>query len=358
MPRNTPDQIVVVHISDPHFGEVLLNPKTRILSGFGCHHVTLCKALYGALQEVRATTGLGDEEPFHLVMSGDLTSAGVPSEFFVGHAYFQSRNPDEYETFPPIQMTGLGLPLSVISMVPGNHDHWYGRWVWPFHRGYSPQLFPDWFCPTPWMRSIVSTHGGIQLDIVGIDSSSGLKTAPFNLNPFAGGALSREEIDGQFDNAGNRVRDGLTHKLDLSLQASPADDRVQKRTRAIICHHALTRDGVAQPLDPHSALELVKLASAKSVAAILTGHTHKADQFPYGPSKQPDLPNQVWEIRSPRTLMGPAKREKRGLAPGFWVHQIRVSGDDANLNWFARLFLLHKGRFAWSQGGAGFAFPI
>jgi hypothetical protein len=66
-------------------------------------------------------------------------------------------------------------------------------------------------------------------------------------------------------------------------EAAPAESTdVELRTWAILCHHALSIDGVAKPLDPVSTTKLVRAAAGRRVAAILTGHTHRHYQFRYG----------------------------------------------------------------------------
>lgn len=229
------DQIVLLHVSDVHFGEILLNQKTRIISGYRCHHLSLCKALFTALSEVRKITYLGDDDPIYLTMSGDLTSLGLPFELFVGRVFFHSRIPDECGS--TVDSTGLNLQSSSITMVPGNHDHWYGRWIYPFQRGYSPKLFPSFFCTTPWHKPILSTHEGFQLDLIGVDSSSGLKKNRLNLNPGAGGRISNDEFI------------NLEQLLSQLQTTSPISTGVKHQIRSIVCHHSLRPHSFAKPLE-------------------------------------------------------------------------------------------------------------
>jgi hypothetical protein len=67
-----------------------------------------------------------------------------------------------------------------------------------------------------------------------------------------------------------------------------------------------------------------------------------------------NLPHSVWEIRSPRTLQGPAQRKPGALTPGFWVHQIKRQ--EERLRWTARLFVFDSGRFRWATSKEWFGF--
>jgi len=321
-----PTRIVLIHLSDLHIGEVLLNKKTRLISGWRCHDVKLAKALYTALRSIPSHLNTSNGTDYFFLVTGDLTSLGLPMEFYVARCFLHLRVPDDYDTM--IDSTGLAIPLSKIMTIPGNHDHWYPRFPYTFSRGYSPSLFPMLFKSCPWKQEIISSDNRLAIEVFGVDSGSGFEKSLLNFNIEAKGQFSEHEV-------------AMIEKL---LQTRQRPDG-RKRVRLLLCHHALTpkrRFGFdAQPLDPDHARWLISQCITNGVSAILTGHHHLA--FSERFSNNSAL---LYELRSPSTLVPGNDGQS-----GFFVHTLEIDAQNNNVNWISDLWLYypHQGRFMSSQ---------
>lgn len=323
-----------MHLSDLHMGEVLLNTRTRLLSGFRCHDVSFAKGLFTAISTVKAFLNFQPHEHLHFIVSGDMTSIGLPGEFYVARCYLHSRLPDNWDTLRP--STGLNLALTDVHAVPGNHDHWYKGFPYTWSKGYSPELFPMHFKTSPWYHPIPSSDGGFTFNLIGIDSNSGHKSGLVGRHPRAGGKLSQTEMQ----------------HIVSHLETIPKPNR---RLSVIVCHHSLVGIGgasslAAKPLDPASAAHLVKIMKDFDVPAILTGHHHSHDVIRHGTNQKP-----IWEMRSPSTLVRPSKL----INPGFMVHEISPELPGSQFRWKSHLFSWtnDEGRFC-PASTDWFSFPF
>src|SRR5688572_3887717 len=178
-----PEPIVLAHISDLHFGEVLANNqfsfRSRVLH-YPPHDFTLCLDFPEALEYMRVDLlELADEEAINLVMSGDMTTTGIETEFAVAQALLRSRLRLKRDGLA--RYAGCSFTDNQVGAVPGNHDHFNGLHFMSRPRAYMGSIFPAQFRPTPWMKEWRSLSGKVILEIHGIDSNSGLPPKRTNL---------------------------------------------------------------------------------------------------------------------------------------------------------------------------------
>ncbi|HYS04016.1 MAG TPA: metallophosphoesterase [Candidatus Dormibacteraeota bacterium] len=315
------DQAVLLHLSDLHFGEVLLNNQFpfRPLRGFAAHESMLCQALMTATEDVRAHLHLEDQEEYRIIISGDLTTSGTPKEYGVAHSYVRSRWCLGRELpgivwagkSPHLYLVGLGAESERVACIPGNHDHWDGRRRPP--PAYNPRVFPLQFRPCPWRKVWRSPGGTLELELYGVDSNSGLQNQLSNLR--AKGRVSSQEMQ------------QLEALVDESDRKAPPAGCI--RVRAMVIHHSLSYVGSklthATELDSQSRADLITFAWDHSIGAVLTGHTHDFD-FQLFTRRDQSLPHaEVHELRSASTFQGPAAQGKNG----FLVHRVVVDGSVA-----------------------------
>jgi 3',5'-cyclic AMP phosphodiesterase CpdA len=313
--------ILLIHISDLHFGPVLANNQFRFLSGWSAHDFNLCTALPLALRFIRLRyLGISPENPLNLVISGDLTLEGDSRDFVVAHSYLRSSLRIQ-RTFPG-NLTGLDLDDDHLSAIPGNHDHWDGS---KLMKAYTKDVFPSQFRVTPWKKVHTSLDGRLKLELYGIDSNSGLAGSRYSLR--AKGKFSSGELT------------ALKNELEASDAETPEPDVT--RVRAFVTHHSLAHPGGmgrlrTLELDPHSRKELLELAADYRVGAVLTGHTHDFFTHPFAVTT-PKTSATVTELRSAATFHGPAKAGEQG----FLCHLIAMSGGKA---------VWRSWRFQWNGG--------
>ena len=319
------EPISFVQISDVHFGTALLSTAYGWIGGYAPHAFVLCSALPVAFADARVLTGLGDDQPLYLVVSGDLTAGGYACEFAVAHAFLRTR--PRIQRSAPGNLFGLAMPDDHLAAVPGNHDHWRGAPKFRPPPAYSPKTIRAQFRRTPWRKRWPS-QGPTGVELFGVDSNSGL--AGTATNTFAKGAISTTEFD----------------ELDALLTASVGSGLV----KAIVCHHSLSYAGGvfdARPLDDFSRERLLAIAAQHRVSAILTGHTHDFDFTRRDVADPRSAANirAVWELRSASTLQGPPKPARQG----FLLHRIGESG--ASLRWSSWRYMWNGTHFARADSG-------
>ena len=330
------ERIILVQLSDIHVGSVRnkFYPSTSLRAGLHGHDPLLLRKLALAFSALRTPRHLNmaDNEPLHVVVSGDLTCTGLRTDFSQTYTYlFSALIPNA----PGKGAVGLLIPKSCLWAVPGNHDHWDGHHRWP-QPAHDPSLFPDLFDETPWQSPLIlSPKKTLGLELFGVDSNSGLAGQPYN--DTAWGALSVAELYGP--------QTGLAQRLKISVAMQPKNVHI---VRAIVCHHSLNNKAKAgippaavgkspswsqrarerfmtwfigqnpDPLHPSSVAEILKIAHQYEVKALLTGHTHY-----FWLERHPLQGNPgVWEARCATTLQGPAQT----AVQGFYVHQISLEG--------------------------------
>ncbi len=291
------EPILLMHISDLHFGPVLANNQFRFLSGWSAHDFNLCTALLNAIRFIRLRhLKLPPEDSLSLVVSGDLTLEGDRRDFVVAHSYLRSRL--RIQRTPPGDWTGLSLDQDQLSTIPGNHDHWDGT---KLMKAYTPGIFPSQFRATPWRKVHTSPGGKLKLELYGIDSNSGLAGKHYSLR--AKGKFSTNELTA----------------LENELKASDAETQPpgMTRVRAFVTHHSPSHPGGmgllrTLELDPRSRQAILELAAEYRVGAILTGHTHDFFKHPFAVTT-PKVSATVMELRSAATFHGPAKAGEQGF---------------------------------------------
>ena len=325
-----PEAVVLAHISDLHFGDVLANNlfsfRSRVLH-YPPHDFTLCLDFPNALEYIRVDLlDLTDEELINVVVSGDLTSTGLGTEFAVAHALLRSRARIKREGLGT--HAGFSIPDQQIAAVPGNHDHFNGLQFLSRPRAFTPSIYGTHFRRTPWVKEWTSLSGRLTLELHGIDSNSGL--APKRTNLRAKGAFSTKELELLEENL----------KKSDSRSAAPGTYRV----RALVTHHSLMYAGYgavfgAVALDDVSRENLLQIAAKYNFAVIMTGHTHDANCHPHPVTAPDGKISEVCEIRSATTFQGPARPNKQG----FWCHLIWLSDDGPR--WYAWRFHWAANRF-------------
>lgn len=295
------DQIVFIHLSDVHIGRKLMNDEfqTGIKSGYNPHDHRLLLPLQNAIKD--ACRRLRANQPVYLLISGDLTTSGTDNDY--GIAFALIHNQWIWKRMPERKIGFGWLPERTLT-VPGNHDHWRQD---KRPHAFSHELSPAWFESTPWMRPVVGTNNRLVLELFGVDSNSGLKGRPFNLNVFAEGSISDDEFN----------------ELERQLQDSVEQIRIegQVAVRAIVCHHAFSgRSGLfsAKVLDDPSRSRLIKLALDYRAGVILTGHVHTFHEEDW--PREEKTTQKLKELRCATSLQGPASAGVQG----FWVHSIAL----------------------------------
>lgn len=323
-----PEAVVLAHISDLHFGEVLANNvfpfKSKTLH-YPPHDFILCLDFPNALEYVRADLlDLSDNESINVVLSGDMSATGLETEFAVGHSILRSRLRIKRDGLG--QYAGLSLRDQEMGAVPGNHDHFNGLHFLRRPRSYTSSIFPTHFRRTPWMKEWLSASGKIVLEIHGIDSNSGLPPKRTNLR--AKGSFSAQEIE------------GLKKNLEVSNSRTVEPGIV--RVRALVTHHSLMYAGGlfgAVELEDASRDALLEISAKYKIGVIMTGHTHDSNFHPHSVVDQNGITKEIWEIRSATTFQGPAKPNKQG----FWCGLVWLSNDGPR--WYGWRFHWAANRF-------------
>ena len=302
------DQIPIVHISDLHFDEKIINNHLSWAKGYETHDTLLCHGLAGRVEGLRTVWELDDEDCLRLVVSGDVTARGTAGEFAVAHSYILSHW--RMCMLGPVTLAGLNTNEENLALVLGNHDHWDGKKLPP--GAYNTRLFGRHAHVPPWQKTWSSTQGGIVLEIFGIESNSGVKSSLGSLA--ARGNISDEDLD---------ALEAL-----LRERGRERDESGTRRVRAIVMHHSpsyrgghLARCVLPSVLNKRSVTRLRHIAAKYGVAAILTGHVHEENCQLF----QDTIDGQersVRELRSPTTLQGPAAKSGAGfLAHRLWLNE-------------------------------------
>jgi len=313
------DQIVLLHCSDVHFGEIPANNRffPGPMRGENAHDFQLCLGLNPAMEDIRDLTGLPDDEEIRIVVSGDLTATGGHKEYLVGHSFLRSLYRIRRE--PASDVAGFDIRANrttedlPLRAVPGNHDHWWGsRLMW----AKNPNIRGSHFRNTSWLLPWRS--GALVLEVGGLDSCAGVDPKKRNIKQIGKLDLSK---GGEVE----RLKD-LLRKSDKAGLPQGATARV----RTIVVHHSLAYAGGwwgALKLDDASKQALLEVAEEFRIAAFLTGHTH---DFFFDPpfDTLPKRSSKVYELRCASTLQGPHSRDDPE-APGFWAHKIWVERGQA-----------------------------
>jgi predicted phosphodiesterase len=309
------EQIVLIHISDVHCGGQIMNDESAFFSGlksgYNPHDYRLLQPLELAIRDACDQMNLSPEHQPWIVLSGDVTQYGLDNDYATAFGIMFHRW--RWKRAPP-RWIGFGWPEKKLIIVPGNHDHW--RWI-RRPTAYTPGLSAMFFdLPTPWRRVLLSEGARIKLELLGVDSNSGLEGSPGSRNLRAGGSISDSEI--------GDLRDELQRSEREVLQDG------QVRVRALVCHHAFSSKGIfaARPLADASRRQLETLAEKYRMPVVMTGHTHAFHEEDW---RCGTTGWNLKELRCATTLQGPAKI---GIQ-GFWVHQIVYDESSRKCSWRA-----------------------
>jgi hypothetical protein len=300
------DQVAFLQLSDFHIGRHLLANYQfglPLVDGYNPHDDRVFDSLYLSIQDARRLLKLGREERLPVVFSGDMTAGGTRNDFaLASHLFFDRwRYPAALGKWD--EEMGLGLDPADAMMVAGNHDHWGADYV---QRGYRAEVGRDFMPRTPWVRTLKSPGGRLQVELYGVDSNSGWEAGLVNWNILAWGCFSRRHVV----------------SLEAHLESQAGTPAAGQTVRAFVCHHALTSGTkhLPLPLDDSSRNVLLHLAAEFSVAAVLTGHTHEFDIVHW---LHPFSAQREWVLRELRGASASAGAAKPGRH-GFYLHQITL----------------------------------
>ena len=352
---NGEDSLVVVHLSDFHFGDDPFNKRfDERRAGFYGHDYAFALALREGLLQAAADAGVRYRD-LRVVVSGDLTKCGTARQLTFANKFLHGTMRDPLATLTAISQP-FGLDLEKMTghravVIPGNHDHWAGELPTPWWKQetYQPGAFSGEFGTVPWdvPKRLSSSGGGIVLELLGLDSNSGLSWGATNSQ--AGGEVSQEHLL-RLTGFAKAPPDGTT------LDRLP-DGSLPVVVRWLLIHHDFGHRSFAsffsgefqpKPLRSDSREAVLLKLRTHSIAMVLTGHQHIA-------SAQRHVGGRLTELRAPAATAGQAlnqvglsraearlraqlaglgfglahnpNREGQETIPvnrcGFWVHTLR-----------------------------------
>ncbi|MCB9595267.1 MAG: metallophosphoesterase [Sandaracinaceae bacterium] len=257
---------LIVQVSDLHFGREIHPPASRqnvLRRGHGRAVPGMHPHCVGALREleneIRSIMLRYPQDAKTLAVVGDLTVIGDDSEFALALTYLRAR----FQTSLKLS-TGLGGLFDITVMVPGNHDHWGGRYGSFAVNPGALAIHGVYFDSTPaqpwfFQKHRIGPDGNIQLQLMGLDSCAGA-----GLNVAARGRLP------------TGVQAHLSRDIVQSNQEATLESR--KVARLLLCHHSIENssgvNAMLHAMDPTSRTDLEGFMQTNSVHAILTGHIH------------------------------------------------------------------------------------
>jgi 3',5'-cyclic AMP phosphodiesterase CpdA len=302
-------RLFLAHLSDLHFTSTTPADSARLL-----------RSLTSTLKLIRGTRMTAADQ-YRVVVTGDLTDHGAAEEFALAQTFLRSKL--LLGRHPVLDSLCVGdepLTNNELGIVPGNHDHWNGKW-WILAPSQNPNIIGPQFRKTPWRkiwRPDATTE--FELEIFGLDTSSGMEPKDA-ANFFQGGRISDSEFE------------KLQNQIDNS---PPRGDGVQRRVRSILIHHSLcyaggrkdqTFDaGLADVLHDDSRTKLLEFAVENRIHALLSGHTHDFWIEPVSGTRGSRV---VHELRSAATLKGDLRRGE----PGFLLHQLAWEPEQHCVKW-------------------------
>ncbi|MGH2396453.1 MAG: metallophosphoesterase family protein [bacterium] len=252
--------VTFIHISDLHYGfapqPANLTASARKIAGrlagtiVGCGLGHARPALIDLERFVRKERLEGRRQGYdvQLIVTGDLTSCGEPTQFEEITQYF-ARAPH-----PSGNPKGLDQANWMTYTIPGNHDHWPGTpMIIP---GEPTPAFGTSFDSMPSTSPIFSL--GCNLPVVRflrIDTDAGVHA----FSPERWYAIGRFK----------RQLDQLAYKL---RQEPPAPE-----IRILLLHHSVTHIGTTLHIADDSREALDRFILDHDIALLLCGHIHKAN---------------------------------------------------------------------------------
>jgi hypothetical protein len=280
--------LTLLHISDLHIGDIdrahgSLDAvhyewwrANALFDGFLGHSH---RALRHVVERYNALRGHDDST--HVVMTGDLTAMGAPNQLQAGRKFLTQRFEPE-----PGNSIGLKAPGTIDRSIPGNHDHWPGRWRlhgMPQILGAPTDELAGTFPRAPWKQvlSVELQDRVLHVVLVGINSDD--EVWPWGPSRwFARGRFPRQI------------------RLSAELFGPPERDEI----RVLLVHHTRHVDGYTTGICEQSRHALEGLVADHDVAVILTGHLHEprarmigsCPEVCAGTTTQLDEPPMSWNI--------------------------------------------------------------
>jgi len=313
------DKLVIVHLSDLHMADDPFNTRfSERYEGYFGHDRQLAYALRQSIEQVIVSHNIQAHQ-LDVLVTGDLTQCGSIRQMRAVDKFLHGWIDDALGEF--IAM-GLGLgaepllhrdePLSgrPAVCIPGNHDHWEGNLpkLWLDTIPYSQGVFARKFGAVPWdaPKRLTSTKGGIVLELLSLDSNSGLPGLSA-IHAQAGGMVSDHDL-GHFERQ-------AAEQPDVSTLAPGPDGQVPAVVRWLLVHHDLGLGhrkplsflpGRFQPapLDATCSGRLLELMVSARIACVLTGHQHSVRTATYADA-------QVRELRASTAMAGQAVNPAR-----------------------------------------------
>jgi DNA repair exonuclease SbcCD nuclease subunit len=265
-----------VHVSDLHIGDI--DPRSgdaRVspAAGYAYQNLTYLDGLLGhqgrALRELEEFCAQFTErrEQFELVVTGDFTRCGGPSEIATARAFLGS----SVDLNPPAgNLVGLRLGAVPVASITGNHDQWGGlNRPWGGGPLAAGALVPS---NMPFVLQYPLANGR-RLLLAGVDTDA-------DINPRG---MKRVLAMGSFQNQ--------LVALDQKLPRwQPGDIRV------LMSHHSMARKGLTLRMDAGSKAALSVFLADSKFSILLSGHTHEHLFSPFGVTASDGTPAQVEEL--------------------------------------------------------------
>lgn len=252
------------HISDLHFGRpshsAWVQPLLRLPGAHGlAGHDGLAVAKTARLHHQFRRDRLGS----HVVVSGDLTVSGHPTEFAVAEEFLSGTS-----AASPSALPSLWEPAWARAAIPGNHDMWHGQWP-PGAKVLTAASFP--MDPFDWLGSGYAVSPPI--------------TAAWSHDPRVRAMirLIRLDTDSDVHSPGERFRaigrcDQALTVLDRELRS--LGPRKAREVRVAVLHHCPSPRPTwttTMALDQTSYSLLMNLLHDHDIRVVMTGHTHEPE---------------------------------------------------------------------------------
>jgi hypothetical protein len=312
----------LLHISDLHFGDI--DPATgdatqprhlgkfKFIDGLLGHNLDSLKRVSRFWANLRRT------EQAALVVTGDLTTVGKFSQFETAASYLGGLL-DLTGTIQNLLPLGLMVPDWQNRGIPGNHDHWPGRFEIPgLMFGPPAQELSDNFLNEYPKISEIPLFSGHTLKFLMIDSDADVL------------------VDGS-----DRflARGDFTTQLEKLERHSQLGDP-QSEIRVLCVHHSPAHQEFALGIDSRSRGALNDFIVKQNIAVLLTGHKHTPPLVRSFRATHLGIARQYLEARcgstSQRSTLSYTTSTKTGNRPqrpsqlpnALLVHRLQLDGDE------------------------------
>lgn len=314
-----------VHVSDLHLGDMDPQssnarcnatpppwwPQLRLFDGYLGHSGNALRHLHDYFHDLRR------QENAQLIVTGDLTCVGSPTQFALATDYLSSTT-----TLPSGAPIGLrDTHVMAERSIPGNHDHWPGV------TATTKAPFVWWGGPTSGLSKTFPSlpihrlplGGGRTLVMAGLDSDAEVQPNFPSLARFAARGHFRSEL----------VR--------LGARLGPPK---ASEIRVLLMHHSPMHLKLCLGVDSATLQALHDLIERHEISVILTGHVH----VPAGDVRQYTNNSGVrWDVLEARCGTTTQRDELplgwngKALPPNtLVVHRVRERSDKS-IEWTARV---------------------